>query len=622
MKNLLPLLVVTLLAFTANSQTNYAINLNGSNQWASIGAPIPNNSSYTKEAWINVGSVGGSQNIISSSGAPLWLNGSVLSAGHGGNYTQVTDIAPFVAGKWTHVAVTYDAATTTMKLYRDGILVSTNTGVAANYNNETVFLASHSSGSSLINGLMDEVRIWTVALTAAQLKQYMHSGPPVSASGLAAYYKCNDGSGAVLTNATGGVNGTLQNAPLWLASAVAGPGNAITFDGVDDHIVIPHMVSSDFTVECWIKTTMTGTSGSQWFAGSGIVDAEMPGETNDWGLTLNGNRISFGIGQPDRTIFSLSTVNTGAWVHVAASWQQSTGEMKLYINGVLEATSNGSLSVRSAPTRIVMGRKQNNEDPLNGSLDEVRIWNEVRTPVQLLAYMNRELAAATQPTLLAYYNFNQGVSNGSNAGLTTLIDVKGNNNGVLTNFSLSGTASNFTTQNVSMLTLPLQWLNFTAQKQNNAVLLKWSTAQEENTKDFIVQHSANATNWTNIAVLPAAGTYAAVSDYSCVHTSPASVNYYRILQTDMDGRSSYSDVRVLAFTNSLPLFALRNNPVSDGIAVVTVNKPTTLSLYNLAGKLLWKQHLKEGSHSIDLSRYAKGMYVLSGGGEGKSFLIQ
>src|SRR6478672_8553564 len=114
---------------SAYTQTNYALSLNGTNQYVSIGTPLSNNTSYTKEAWVYVTTTTGSRNIVSSANAPFWIAAGQLNAGHGGNYSQVVDPTVITINKWTHVAVTYDAATTTMKLYRDGILVSTNTSV-------------------------------------------------------------------------------------------------------------------------------------------------------------------------------------------------------------------------------------------------------------------------------------------------------------------------------------------------------------------------------------------------------------------------------------------------------------------------------------------------------------
>src|SRR5438128_1532181 len=121
------MLSAVIFAATVTGQSNYALTLNGTNQYISIGTPLSNNTSYTKEAWIYVTTSGSSRNIISSTNAPFWLNAGFLNAGHGGNFSQVADPTIITLNKWTHVAVTYDAATTTMKLYRDGVLVNTAT---------------------------------------------------------------------------------------------------------------------------------------------------------------------------------------------------------------------------------------------------------------------------------------------------------------------------------------------------------------------------------------------------------------------------------------------------------------------------------------------------------------
>src|SRR5205085_7398363 len=109
------LVIASILTATATGQSNYALSLDGTNQYVSIGTPLSNNSSYTKEAWVYVTTSTSSRNIISSANAPFWLNTGVLNAGHGGNFSQVIDPTAITLNKWTHVAVTYDAATTTMK---------------------------------------------------------------------------------------------------------------------------------------------------------------------------------------------------------------------------------------------------------------------------------------------------------------------------------------------------------------------------------------------------------------------------------------------------------------------------------------------------------------------------
>ena len=74
------------------------------------------------------------------------------------------------------------------------------------------------------------------------------------------------------------------------------------------------------------------------------------------------------------------------------------------------------------------------------------IWNKALTPAEVLTAMNTGWVG-NEAGLVAYYKFNQGVANGTNAGVTTLNDlattVGGANNGTLTNFALTGTTSNW-----------------------------------------------------------------------------------------------------------------------------------------------------------------------------------
>ena len=88
--------------------------------------------------------------------------------------------------------------------------------------------------------------------------------------------------------------------------------------------------TGNFTIEFWIKTTQVGTTGS-WYNGSGIIDADVSGGGNDFGISLNGNKLSFGIGSPDYTLNSLANINDGLWKHIAVTRTKSTGAVNIYI---------------------------------------------------------------------------------------------------------------------------------------------------------------------------------------------------------------------------------------------------------------------------------------------------
>ena len=195
------------------------------------------------------------------------------------------------------------------------------------------------------------------------------------------------------------------------------------------------------------------------------------------------------------------------------------------------------------------------------------------------------------------------------------------NNYVLTN-GVSTVLKELTLAN-QLTPLPLTWLSFTATKQNQTALLQWATTQEQNTQSFSVQHSSNGINFTGIGILHAVGSSSNNNHYSYVHGKPVSgINYYRILQTDADNRSSYSNTRNLKFTTIEEPFIIIGNPVINNLLNLQVNTSINLALYTADGKLLWQQFVVAGTKTIDVSRYAKGIYLLKANNLTQKIVIQ
>lgn len=187
-----------------------------------VGQPLASNSSYTIEAWVKQNNSTGSQNIVSTDNAPFWVDAGTLSAGVGGNYTLVTS-PNFPTGIWTHVAVTFDDAANTMKLYKNGELVSTNANVTLSYTQATTHIGSHlsPSASSFFNGAIDEVRIWNVVRSQQEIQRNMNI-EIAAQTGLRAYYNFNSGAPVssnagvttLLDKSNNNFNGTLYNFAL------------------------------------------------------------------------------------------------------------------------------------------------------------------------------------------------------------------------------------------------------------------------------------------------------------------------------------------------------------------------------------------------------------------------
>ena len=621
MKKHLSVLALSISFFIVAAQSNYALNLNGTTQYVTIGTPITSSSSYTKEAWVYVTTTSGARNIISSTNAPFWLNGSTLSAGQAGNYSSVADPTAFPANTWVHVAVTYNAATTTMTLYRDGIAVNSNNAVSS-YTAENTFIGSHQGSSSFLQGYTDEVRIWNTALTQAQLKQNIYKGPANNASGLVAYYKCDAGSGTLLfsscTNTTG-MDGTLQNSTAWIASPVQAGTNAISFDGSNDFVTIPSNASlnitSAITMEVWCYATKNSGIQNVICKSSNSMNTGyiFPRSDDGWSHVI----LYLNIGGWKTLSATYPSLN--AWHHLAATYDGAT--MKLYIDGVLAASAAQTGAIATNTNPLTLGNQAGYSEYFGGSADEFRLWNVARTQTEIQNNMNKELDIS-QPGLVSYYHANQGIAAGTNTGLTTLIDMKGTNNGTLTSFALSGSSSNFVVQNAGIVILPVSFTSFIAQQKSNTVLLQWGTASEQNSKDFIIQHSTDGSGWNNIGSVPAAGNSNTQKDYGYVHTNPVNgINYYRIQQTDLDGRSNYSGIRTIRFTNDDRSFRVLNNPGINGRIYIKLTAPADLSLYSSEGKMLLQQRFNAGTTALDVSSFAKGIYFLKAGNKTEKIIL-
>ena len=152
-----------------------------------------------------------------------------------GHWAFVEDFTtPMLVSTWYHVAVTYDAATTTMRLYRDGVEVASNVSVPPYLNGNQVQIGSYQAFFHMY-GSIDEVRIWNRALCQDEIQQNMNCElDPRRQAGLVALYHFNQGTVGAnnagitqLTDASGNANhGTLVNFALNGATSNWAAGNA------------------------------------------------------------------------------------------------------------------------------------------------------------------------------------------------------------------------------------------------------------------------------------------------------------------------------------------------------------------------------------------------------------
>ncbi len=256
----------------------------------------------------------------------------------------------------------------------------------------------------------------------------------------------------LINNATTATSGNFTVASTGAASktvtATVNTDNALNFDGVDDIISTASNISSlnitgDITVETWIRLNQMPNDYVR------LIGKGSPTERT-YGLWLysDGSILwqQFTPSGVNNLSTSSSIIPVGKWTHIAAS--KTGSNVKIYINGIEVATTSahsGTPYSSTAPLQI--GGSSSIHALLNGSMDEVRIWNVGRTSSQILGSYLSELVGngnANETGLVAYYNFNQGIAGGSNSSISAIEDRTTNGiSGTLTNFAKTGSTSNF-----------------------------------------------------------------------------------------------------------------------------------------------------------------------------------
>jgi len=158
------------------------------------------------------------------------------------------------------------------------------------------------------------------------------------------------------------------------------------------------------------------------------------------------------------------------------------------------------------------------------------------------------------------------------------------------------------------LVVPLTWLSFNAHAINQNVVLSWSTSNEANVKYYIVQYSIDEKSWKTLSTVPATES----ANYNYTHMNPIQdMNYYRIIGIDLDGNSTYSIVKAIQLdATKTDVEILNNNPIIDGILQLQINKPTTFILMSVNGQVVLHTQISSGFQTINVSNYAKGIYIL------------
>ena len=164
-------------------------------------------------------------------------------------------------------------------------------------------------------------------------------------------------------------------------------GKARRFHGKKDSGQLDRPVQDDFTIALWFRTDRAGRGRAndlRWFTGSGLVDGEIRGVVDDFGISLVADHVTAGTGRPEAFVHSRGGFADGAWHHVAFTRHRESGRIALYVDGAEVGARNAGKQALTAPSKLTIGRLLPGNGAFHGDIDDVRIYDRVLDPRAVL----------------------------------------------------------------------------------------------------------------------------------------------------------------------------------------------------------------------------------------------
>ncbi len=216
---------------------------------------------------------------------------------------------------------------------------------------------------------------------------------------LQAHLSFNEAGGATAADARGHAgHGPQAHGPARLAGR---GGNAVSLDGVNDHVSLPTGVVgslNNFTITFWTKLDALADGARLFDFGTGTSNYMRLTARDAATGALRFAITTTGAGAEQR-VDGAASVPTGAWTHVAITVGQGLGV--LYVNGV-ETGRNAALSLTpldlGSTTQNWIGRSQSAGDPyLGGQVDDFRIYGGALSASEVQALANGPAGALRVP---------------------------------------------------------------------------------------------------------------------------------------------------------------------------------------------------------------------------------
>jgi hypothetical protein len=173
------------------------------------------------------------------------------------------------------------------------------------------------------------------------------------------------------------------------------------------------------------------------------------------------------------------------------------------------------------------------------------------------------------------------------------------------------------------IALPVTLKKFSAEFQNDRTFIEWTTSNENNAKEFVVERAGKNLQFSAIAKLAASATSTIDKNYNFVDAQPLEgLNYYRLKLVNLDNSSQFFEVRKVLAAHEGKLVMLSSNPLRNDLRfAIQLNRREQLNIIvtDLNGSAVLKSSstYSQGMQEITLSTstLASGTYLLQVRGE-------
>jgi hypothetical protein len=371
----------------------------------------------TLAAWIKPQSLSGYKDLITKTDG-VWdsnhynyaieTNGTEVYFGSGQISDHNSSGANLQTGQWYYVVATYSDSANRVKIYVNGIEKCSDVENNSLANNAyDVHIGTGWTGENY-SGSIDDARIYNRALAPSEVTRLYNMGGGLKTaasqaskltSGLVGYWTFDqpdmygntvyDKSGSSPAN-----NGTNNGATKTIGKL----GQALKFNGSSDYIDTSNGNSvkglSQATISAWVKMGGGGVNQN-------IYTEPINANGSDrFRLSLGAaNKVNLVADAPDsgtggvHVVDSTSALTVGVWYHIVAVFNSDTDVHSIYLNGVLDNSTNTVVSAFSntppvRPARIGSDAASPVKLFFNGSIDDVRVYSRALSAAEIQRLYN------------------------------------------------------------------------------------------------------------------------------------------------------------------------------------------------------------------------------------------